>query len=50
MQSGKKKNHKEQDTLRKRGTKRYRERVTEEKESKQEIKDYEDRINERRAG
>lgn len=36
----KSKNYKEKETLRERGTKKYRERIAEEKEAEEEIKQY----------
>lgn len=41
--------YKEKETLRKKGSKRYQERVNETKEAEQEIKDYEDRGKQSRA-
>jgi hypothetical protein len=38
---GNTKNYKEKETIKERGTKRFRERVVEEKEAEKEIKDYE---------
>jgi len=41
-----KKNYKEKETLVERGTKRFQERLVEEKEAEQELKDYEHNIKE----
>lgn len=42
-------NYKEKDTLARKGTRKYQERLQQEKEAKESIREYEDRTDERRV-